>query len=252
MGAKTYLAISGAVIVFLTIIVVPPAVLLSPRSAHFRATFRTKCLAFPQTSLRCEQILGRFEEAYVGQNSCNFPEKRYDQLFIENPFTHSCNKTMFWSDTNDLVHKFTERRDHFITLEDTLLGFIMDGLTWCGKKGSKETFIYQCEKCPVNTFADYACGDATVMLNGRIHKPFDPTSYFGAIEVKGLRYPRVKSLTVILVTKNDNVDCSQESLQVLQNMLDPNIVYRCLAATEAHIQDCLKNGITNEACWSWM
>lgn len=43
---------------------------------------------------------------------------------------------MFWSKTKDLVHDFTEKKDCFLTLEDTLLGSVVDGLTWCGKEGS--------------------------------------------------------------------------------------------------------------------
>lgn len=43
---------------------------------------------------------------------------------------------LFWSKTKKIVHDFTEKRDCFLTLEDTLVGFIMNGLTWCGKEES--------------------------------------------------------------------------------------------------------------------
>lgn len=43
---------------------------------------------------------------------------------------------MFWSKTKNVVHDFTEKRDCFVTLEDTLLGSVLNGLTWCGKEGS--------------------------------------------------------------------------------------------------------------------
>lgn len=48
--------------------------------------------------------------------------------------TFGWGKTMLWSDTKDLVHKFTERTKLFITMEDTLLGSVLDGRTWCGLK----------------------------------------------------------------------------------------------------------------------
>uniref|UniRef100_A0A3Q2D6X0 ADP-ribosyl cyclase/cyclic ADP-ribose hydrolase n=1 Tax=Cyprinodon variegatus TaxID=28743 RepID=A0A3Q2D6X0_CYPVA len=243
IGFKTNFAITAGVLIVAILIVVPLAVLLSPRTAQFRATFRKKCQAFPETSQRCEDILRTFEEAYFGKDSCNFPEEAYHQLFVKNPFIHSCYKTMFWSGTKDLVHQFTEKRDNFITLEGTLLGHIMNDLTWCGRKGTQETFIYFCEECKMNPvsafwvrasaeFANYSCGHASVMLNGEISKPFDPTSYFGSIEVRKLMYPRVQSLTVILVTKNNNVDCSHESLQVLRNILDPEISLYCHSVKE--------------------
>ena len=44
---------------------------------------------------------------------------------------------MFWSKTKELVHDFTERIDCYITLEDTLVGSVADGLTWCGRVDSK-------------------------------------------------------------------------------------------------------------------
>lgn len=48
-------------------------------------------------------------------------------------------QTMLWSKTNELVHKYTakdeDKKDCF-TLEDTLLGYILNDERWCGKKGS--------------------------------------------------------------------------------------------------------------------
>lgn len=43
---------------------------------------------------------------------------------------------MFWSKTKDVVHDFV-RNGCFVTMEDTLLGSVLDGLSWCGKEGSK-------------------------------------------------------------------------------------------------------------------
>ena len=46
---------------------------------------------------------------------------------------------LFWSKTKEIVHAFTEKRSCYVTLEDTLLGFLLDGLTWCGKNESQGT-----------------------------------------------------------------------------------------------------------------
>lgn len=44
---------------------------------------------------------------------------------------------MFWSKTKDIVHDYTKKNEAcFVTLEDTLLGSVVNGLTWCGKEGS--------------------------------------------------------------------------------------------------------------------
>lgn len=42
---------------------------------------------------------------------------------------------MFWHETKGLVHEFTHN-SHFRTLEDLLLGNVVDNLIWCGKESS--------------------------------------------------------------------------------------------------------------------
>lgn len=54
---------------------------------------------------------------------------------------------MFWSKTKVVVHGFTEKRkDCFVTLEDTVLGYALNGLTWCGKKGSNGNTLKAVDK----------------------------------------------------------------------------------------------------------
>lgn len=43
---------------------------------------------------------------------------------------------MFWSKTKDVVHDYNGKTSCFVTMEDTLLGSVLDKLTWCGKEGS--------------------------------------------------------------------------------------------------------------------
>lgn len=43
---------------------------------------------------------------------------------------------MFWSKTKDVVQDFSRKKDCFQTVEETLLGSVLNSLTWCGKKGS--------------------------------------------------------------------------------------------------------------------
>uniref|UniRef100_A0A3B4F4K2 ADP-ribosyl cyclase/cyclic ADP-ribose hydrolase n=1 Tax=Pundamilia nyererei TaxID=303518 RepID=A0A3B4F4K2_9CICH len=192
-------------------------------------------------------------QAYVDKDPCKVLVEAYDPLIAAAPFKPQCNKTMFWSKTKDVVHGFTDKRkDCFVTLEDTLLGSVLDGLTWCGKEGSKDTFTSgcpgwsECENNPVCSFwicasaafADVACGDVTAMLNGSINTPFNPTSIFASVEVPRFNASRVKKLNVVMVIQKNNIsDCTNASLKNLQNQLDPNITYTC------------KDVITCAACW---
>lgn len=38
-----------------------------------------------------------------------------------------------------MVHAYTKNRDCLVTVEDTLLGYLFDELTWCSKNESKGT-----------------------------------------------------------------------------------------------------------------
>uniref|UniRef100_A0A4W6E1B0 ADP-ribosyl cyclase/cyclic ADP-ribose hydrolase n=1 Tax=Lates calcarifer TaxID=8187 RepID=A0A4W6E1B0_LATCA len=209
----------------------------------------------------CEKIWSTFEQAYVGQDPCNVSMGAYDPLIAAAPFRPACNRMMFWSKTKEVVHDFTEKRDCFLTLEDTLLGSVLDGLTWCGKQGSSETFTAgcpgwtDCSNNPVRSFwnrasaafADVACGDVTAMLNGSITTPFSPTSIFASIEVKRFNSTMMRSLNVVLVTQESTVtNCTNASLKDLQKELDEGIKYNCKEV----IQECSSNPEKPcGACW---
>ncbi|KAM6953397.1 uncharacterized protein FYW47_014028 [Aplochiton taeniatus] len=213
----------------------------------------------------CLKIWSVFEKAYVGQNPCNVTTEAYDSLILTVTSESSCNRKLFWSKTKDMAHEFTERMNCFLTLEDTLLGFILDGLTWCGKEGSDETFTEGCpswKQCLNNTvssfwkrasasFAEEACGEATAMLNGSITQPFNPTSIFATVEVKSFNFTRMSGLSVVLVTNRNNMtNCENPSLKDLQKELNPKLKYSCMEVPESKIQDCISHSeIVCGPCW---
>ncbi|XP_012995000.2 ADP-ribosyl cyclase/cyclic ADP-ribose hydrolase 1 [Esox lucius] len=235
-----------------------------------KETIISRCQTFIQnnrtsSAYDCQKIWTVFEQAFVGKDPCNVPTDAYDSLIntiIQDPI---CNKMLFWSKTKHIVHEFTEKRNCFQTLEDTLLGYIMDGLTWCGKEGSNETFTTGCPSwndCVNHTvksfwnrasaaFAEAACGDVSAMLNGSIATPFTPTSIFASIEVKRFNADKMRSLTVFLVTQeNDGKSCDDPSLKNLQKELDPKLKYSCVSVAKSTIQECISHPDTAcGACW---
>lgn len=258
-----YCIISGIVLVVITVVVV--AVVLSltlrPETFTFEQEFIARCEKFK--GYDCRTIWDAFRQTYVGRDPCNVSMDAYDDLVTAvAPFNHTCSRTMLWSKTKDMVHDFktkdvvrdfSKEKDCFLTLEETLLGSVLDGLTWCGKEGSNDTFTSgcpnwnDCENNPVRSFwrrasaafADHACGTVTVMLNGSIAAPFNKTSIFGSIEVKRLTSTRVRNLSVVLVTqKNPVANCNNASLRDLQTVLMEGIKYNCTEVTESQIQEC--------------
>ncbi|XP_076014094.1 ADP-ribosyl cyclase/cyclic ADP-ribose hydrolase 1-like isoform X2 [Genypterus blacodes] len=244
---------AGVAVLIFIIVVVAVAVSLQDKT-DFKTTFVRRCEEFTSKELDCETAWTAFEKAYVGKDPCEVPMGAYDPLIAATPFKPSCNRMMFWSKTKDVVHDFTAKKDCFVTLEDTLLGSVLDGLTWCGKEGSTETFTTgcpgwtQCEHNPVRSFwnrisagfADAACGDVTAMLNGSITTPFHPASIFGSIEVKRFNSTKMRTLNVVLVTDDTSpvANCSNPSLKDLQKELDKGIKYFCKEVTDSKIEAC--------------
>ncbi|XP_008303880.1 ADP-ribosyl cyclase/cyclic ADP-ribose hydrolase 1-like [Stegastes partitus] len=251
-----------AVLIVIIIVAVVLGVTLSKTSSQFQSVFMSRCEKFKDSD--CQKIWEAFQQAYVNKDPCKVPMEAYDPLIAAAPFTPTCNRMMFWSKTKDVVHDFTDKRDCFVTLEDTLLGSVLDGLTWCGKEGSNETFTTGCpgwDDCdnPVRSFwnrvsaayADVACGDVTAMLNGSITAPFNNMSIFASIEVKRFSAPRVRSLNVVLVTQEENAtNCTNASLKDLQKELDQGITYSCTEVPETKIQECASDPQTPCGdCW---
>ncbi|XP_072514685.1 ADP-ribosyl cyclase/cyclic ADP-ribose hydrolase 1-like [Salminus brasiliensis] len=212
----------------------------------------------------CETIWETFQQAYVGKDPCDVPPEAYDPL-IKSVTQHvACSKMLFWSKTKTMVHAFTVNRECLLTLEDTLLGFLFDELTWCSKTGSKETFTTDCpawgdcENNPARSFwikasanfATVSCGNVSAMLNGSLESPFSSTSVFGSVEVKNLDPDKVDSLTVFLVTREtDTTTCASSSFQSLKSALDPNIAYNCKEVPYARVEGCISDpGIPCSDC----
>ncbi|KAJ8377158.1 hypothetical protein SKAU_G00077380 [Synaphobranchus kaupii] len=246
-----------------------------PKNDRFAGNFKTviisKCKAYlglneeQSSENTCEKVWDAFSGAYVGRDPCDVPMEAYDSLIHAVNPKAACNRMLFWSQTKDIVHQFTEAKKCLLTLEDTLLGFIMDNLTWCSKNGSKETFSTgcpgwsECEKNPVRSFwnrvsaafAESACGEVTVMLNGSVDTPFRANSIFASIEVKKFSSPKMRALNVILVTRgNDTANCENDSLQNLQAVLDPTLKYTCTEVHRSKIMDCISDPDKPcGACW---
>ncbi|KAM4544255.1 ADP-ribosyl cyclase/cyclic ADP-ribose hydrolase 1-like isoform 2-T3 [Fundulus diaphanus] len=259
---KLIIAVILAVLVVVVIAIIL-AVILSRRDDDFKREFMGRCQKFKGAN--CRTIWDAFQQAYVNQDPCEVPPEAYDPVIAAAPMESACNTLMFWSKTKDVVHHFTGKKDCFRTVEDSLLGSVLDGLVWCGKKGSNETFTTgcpgwtECEKNPVRSFwnrtsaafGDSACGDVTVMLNGSLPAPFDERSIFGSIEVKRFTSPKVKALNVVLVTQENFVtNCTNASLQKLKMGLDEGISYGCSEVPDSQLEACASDPEKPcGACW---
>uniref|UniRef100_A0A8C2XAQ9 ADP-ribosyl cyclase/cyclic ADP-ribose hydrolase n=1 Tax=Cyclopterus lumpus TaxID=8103 RepID=A0A8C2XAQ9_CYCLU len=143
-------------------------------------------LVNPGLRLDCEDIWRLFEESVVRQSSFN-TSLDYHQMFSAIPQTWPRDMGLFWSKTRTLMHSYTAVERHFWTLEDTLVGYMFNGLVWCGQEDDsgfnfrscptwaevKHHPVYSLWRRASQNFAEMAHGNITVLLNGSIGNAFN-------------------------------------------------------------------------------
>ncbi|XP_066577070.1 ADP-ribosyl cyclase/cyclic ADP-ribose hydrolase 1 [Amia ocellicauda] len=167
----------------------------------------------PSSRLNCEGIWRDFQDAVLKEAPCSVYVENYNRLFRTAHQTLPCNKLLFWSKTRDIVHSFSAVTHHFMTLEDTLIGYMFNDLMWCGQR-NQTGFDFNscpewssCEHHPVASlwkkaseyFADSACGNITVILNGSINKAFNKESMFGSVEVNSLDPKKINYVNIMVI-----------------------------------------------------
>ncbi|CAL1597347.1 unnamed protein product [Knipowitschia caucasica] len=253
------------ILILVIVIVVVCAVVLGlilQRTRDFKSVFTSRCVEYG--GYDCEKTWSTFEQAYMGKDPCQVPPESYQALIEAAPIKPACNRMMFWSKTKDVVHDFTTKKECYVTMEDTFVGSLLDGLTWCSKEGSKDTFTSGCpgwSDCVNNTvrsfwnqasasFAQAACGKVSVMLNGSIAAPFSPGSIFASVEVKNFNPAKMEKLEVVLVTQETISNCSSTSLKNLQKELPQGIAFGCTEVPESRIEDCASQpDLPCGSCW---
>ncbi|KAM3593503.1 uncharacterized protein V6R79_014411 [Siganus canaliculatus] len=193
-------------------------------------------LVNPAFRYDCDAIWNQFEEAVVRQSSCNVTVQDYHHMFKAMPQTWPCDRFLFWSKTRTLMHSYAAVVRHFWTLEDTLVGYMFNDLIWCGQEGNSGFDFSSCPEwstCrnhPVyslwrqasQNFAEMACGNITVLLNGSIVNAFNRKSMFGSVELDGLNPLRVDYVNIKVVANLDGPfieSCSQGSIVDLIEIL---------------------------------
>ncbi|XP_047206095.1 ADP-ribosyl cyclase/cyclic ADP-ribose hydrolase 1-like isoform X3 [Girardinichthys multiradiatus] len=236
------------VIIHITIWIIVPQLCHSPVQATFGTTPNIKhivigrCFTYTtlvQPGLRydCEEIWMQFEKAVVQQSSCNVTEEHYFEMFNMMPQIWPCDSFLFWSKTRMLMHRYAAVFSHFWTLEDTLVGYLFNDLIWCGQEEDSGYFDFNycpawstCRTHPVyslwkqasQNFAEMACGNITVLLNGSIVNAFNRKSMFGSVELDSLNPQRVNYVNIKVVTnlEGPHIDsCSQGSIIELIQIL---------------------------------
>ncbi|XP_057560638.1 ADP-ribosyl cyclase/cyclic ADP-ribose hydrolase 1 [Hippopotamus amphibius kiboko] len=216
----------------------------SGSTAHFREIVLERCDTYPRSvppglrNRNCQQITDAFWNAFISKDPCSAREEDYYPLMKLVNQTVPCDKIIFWSKTKEFAHEYTKGHQGLFTLEDTLLGYIADNLTWCGDAGSPEMNYQSCphwkKDCSTNfisvfwdllskRFAENACGVVQVLLNGSISNTFDERSTFGRVEVPNLNPVNVRKLQAWVIHDPGKLPsekkCSSSSINDLKHLV---------------------------------
>uniref|UniRef100_A0A8C6UIU1 ADP-ribosyl cyclase/cyclic ADP-ribose hydrolase n=1 Tax=Neogobius melanostomus TaxID=47308 RepID=A0A8C6UIU1_9GOBI len=167
----------------------------------------------PGTRYECEDIWTHFEDAVFRQPSCNVTVEDYRQMFHSMTQNQPCHRSLFWSKTRPLMHSYAAVMKHLWTLEDTLAGYMFNDLIWCRQQEDADFDFSACPEwsaCPNHpvyslwrqasqNFAEMACGNVTVLLNGSISNAFNRRSMFGTVELDSLDPQRVDYVNIQVV-----------------------------------------------------
>ncbi|XP_075050784.1 ADP-ribosyl cyclase/cyclic ADP-ribose hydrolase 1-like [Mixophyes fleayi] len=195
----------------------------------------------------CYGIWDALINAVYRKNPCNITEEDYEQLANVTGQTIPCDKTLLWSRTNDLVHRYTKATENFVTLEDTFLGFLFNGLMWCGKTSGPGMNFKSCpawNACDNNaissfwkmasaTFARTSCGVVNVMLNGSTDGAIArKESILRTVEIPSMdpaNVSEVKLWVIDDITGEDRNSCNSESLLELKKYIEEHkLKYSCI------------------------
>ncbi|XP_066241085.1 ADP-ribosyl cyclase/cyclic ADP-ribose hydrolase 1-like isoform X1 [Saccopteryx leptura] len=219
---------------------------------HFSEIVLGRCYTYTQVlrpELRhkdCHKIGKAFMNAFLSKDPCGSTEQDYQPLMELTNQSVPCHKTVLWSKSSELAHQYTGILRDMFTLEDTLLGYIADSLTWCGDESSSEMNYESCphwkKDCRNNTVSVFrdtiyhiqkenACGVVQVVLNGSISNTFDKSSILGRVEIHNLNPLRVPVLQAWVMHNLDgahNHSCSSLSINDLKLILNRrNITFTC-------------------------
>ncbi|OWF44433.1 ADP-ribosyl cyclase/cyclic ADP-ribose hydrolase-like [Mizuhopecten yessoensis] len=216
--------------------------------------FLGRCLAYqeiikpyPQTTVDCNSLWVKFTTSFEGKEPCGLTSKDYSDFIETSLSSLPEDKAMFWSGTYRVAHDYAESGKRFITLEDTLLGYIMNGLVWCGQTAPPGINYHSCPSfngCPVaaNTafwgkassqFASRARGTVTVLLDGS--NPAKPAyrtdSYFARFELPSLSPEEVQMVNIYVVhavNQPYRETCNNGTLPAMQRAVkEHGLKYTC-------------------------
>ncbi|XP_078071184.1 ADP-ribosyl cyclase/cyclic ADP-ribose hydrolase 2 isoform X2 [Mustelus asterias] len=193
----------------------------------------------------CSKLWEAFLRAFSEKDPCKITKEDYKPFLNMADHDIPIGQSIFWSQTKELILQYTDVTHKVMPLENTLIGFMLDGLNWCGKLSSPGPNYEACPewnsctnhsmgsfwRAASENYAMKAQGEVTVLLNGSANA-FRENSIFREIELGKLDSKRVTSVHLWIMDNIDGPDkesCGVGSVAVLENILkEKKIKYTCV------------------------
>ncbi|XP_045201047.1 ADP-ribosyl cyclase/cyclic ADP-ribose hydrolase-like isoform X2 [Mercenaria mercenaria] len=208
----------------------------------------TKGTLIQPVKVNCTELWSVFAKAWIHKDPRSIVPSDFDEFFDTAKQTDlPKDKILLWSGTYGIAHEYSNQGRRYVTLEDSLIGYLVNGLTWCGMVCSKCDGINYVE-CPEfsdlpreanqafwggasRTFARTSSGMVRLMVSGtnENRQAYSKESYFGQFELPSLSSD--VHLQVILVNFLDKIPlerCNTGSLVALQKDVESRgLSYSC-------------------------
>ncbi|KAM4706587.1 ADP-ribosyl cyclase/cyclic ADP-ribose hydrolase 2 [Discoglossus pictus] len=194
----------------------------------------------------CSQIWEAFKTAFVNKDPCSVFPSDYE-LYI-NLTLHDIppNKSLFWENNKQLIHRYSDKTNRYVPLGDTLIGWLADNLNWCGKVSDPGIEYSSCPttaECEHNgeesfwriasvTYAKHSSGEIQILLNGSTPGgAFPIPSFLADFEIPHFQTDKVSTINIWVMDEIGGADidsCGKNSTAVLESILTSHkFTYNC-------------------------
>ncbi|XP_057314167.1 ADP-ribosyl cyclase/cyclic ADP-ribose hydrolase-like isoform X2 [Hydractinia symbiolongicarpus] len=212
-----------------------------------------------KTNLNCTMLWMKFYNAFAFKDPCDVTVKSYETLFSMFDTSKKIPNSLFWSGSKGLVDDYTSLNDDYICLEDTITGYLFDGLQWCGSTTSPDGLnssychssnstcnaMYPVWFLASAKFAERATKIAHTLLNASRseNRPaYYESSFFRTVEMPRLHVDKLIVLVASSIGQPVRESCdSQSILELKQDAKKNNIAMECIDQPKLVLQIfCLK------------
>ncbi|KAK3596891.1 hypothetical protein CHS0354_031669 [Potamilus streckersoni] len=230
-------------------------------TAELRSRVIGRCLEFQANMMfnvsceektrNCTDVWEKFSSGFAFKDPCNVKNDTFREYIMATNHYVPKDKAMFWGGVYNLAHRYSNRGQSKVTLEDTMPGYVADGLSFCGDNSTSDGIARENITCPSTflsancsstvssvfwtsasiNFAKSVTGEIFVMLNASRNPIYRNNSYFRMYEVPNLTKGTVTKATVYIVGESPiskgNLCGSESILELKANLAEKDIAFEC-------------------------